>query len=109
MLSPPQAARPRTAATIGTITSIQPARLLENFPPIVWSAAESTWLIALTDRRDLILLQLPVRHLERPNSDHAVREGHAIRSTGHSTAKRLTRLHESSRRSKCREARLKIF
>src|ERR1700680_1284440 len=62
-----------------------------------------------SDGRDLILLQLAIRRLERPDSQHPVGESHSIRAASHPASQRLTGLHESSRSAKWAEAGRKIL
>src|SRR3954465_8670340 len=69
------------------------------------------WLQGLPspNRRDLILLQLSIRRLERPHPDRPSRERHPVRPVRPPAAQRRSRLHESRRRAERTEAGLKIL
>src|SRR3954469_13278858 len=69
------------------------------------------WLQGLPspNRRDLILLQLSIRRLERPHPDRPIRERHPIRSIRHPTTQRRPRLHKRRWSAQRRETGLEIL
>ena len=61
------------------------------------------------DGRNLVLLQLPVRCLEGPDSQRAIREGHPIVTVGHAATQGGSRLREPGRSAEWSETGLKIL
>src|SRR2546423_12886695 len=59
--------------------------------PLTRAVLTSSLLIL---RRDLILLQLSIRHFECPRTYHSLRKSHDVNAQSHAAAQSLGRLHE---------------
>src|ERR1051325_287654 len=91
------------------VESNKPGRTFARAKGFVWKTCRSNGGCTSLHRRNHELLELPVRHRERPRAQRLVRELHAVAAEGHAAAQRLRNLREFLRRAERAEARGEVL